>query len=51
MAAHATMDAATEEQCFLYGPCLAVMSRTISGASSIERSEAADWQVRSVQMS
>jgi hypothetical protein len=30
MAARATMDAATEERCFLCGPCLEVISRTSS---------------------
>jgi hypothetical protein len=29
MAAHATMDTATEEQCFLCDPCLHILSRTI----------------------
>jgi hypothetical protein len=36
MAAHATMDTATEERCFLWGPCLHVKSRKISGASSVK---------------
>jgi hypothetical protein len=35
MVAHATMDTAKEERCFLYGPFLNVMRRTISGASSV----------------
>jgi hypothetical protein len=36
MAAHTTMDRATEERCFLCGTCLDVISRTISGASAVE---------------
>jgi hypothetical protein len=36
ISAHATMDTVTEELCFLYGPCLDVISRTIRGVSSVE---------------
>jgi hypothetical protein len=33
MAAHATMDTATDERCFLYGPCLDAIS------SAVQKSE------------
>jgi hypothetical protein len=33
MAAQASVNTATEDRCFLCGPCLDVTSRTISGAS------------------
>jgi hypothetical protein len=36
MAAHETMDTATEGWCFLCGPCLDVISRTISVCSAVE---------------
>jgi hypothetical protein len=36
MAAHATMDTATEERCFLCGPCLDIIGRTFSDFSSVE---------------
>jgi hypothetical protein len=38
VAAHATIDTVTEELCFLWGPCLDVISRTISGCSAVEYS-------------
>jgi hypothetical protein len=37
MAAHATLGA-TEERLFVSGPCLDVVSRTLSGAISVEYS-------------
>jgi hypothetical protein len=39
MTAHAAMDTATEEQCFLCGPCLDVISSVISEYSAVECSE------------
>jgi hypothetical protein len=36
MAVHATMDAATEELCFLCGPCLDITSRTINKCSAVQ---------------
>jgi hypothetical protein len=36
MAAHATMDTATEELCFLCGLCLDVSSRTIVEYSGVK---------------
>jgi hypothetical protein len=36
MAAHARMDRATEERCFLCGPCLDIISRTINVYSGVE---------------
>jgi hypothetical protein len=44
MAAHSTRDTATEEWCFLCGPFLDVISRTISECSAVEYS-AASWLV------
>jgi hypothetical protein len=38
MAAYSTMNIKTEERCFLYGPCLDVIGRKISAASSVELS-------------
>jgi hypothetical protein len=51
MAADATVDTTAEERCFLCGPCLDIISRTISGVSSaefstVERSEMVSSQVR-----
>jgi hypothetical protein len=41
MADHATTDKATVQRCFLYGPCLDVISRTISesACSAVHGSE------------
>jgi hypothetical protein len=36
MAAHATMDTAKEERCFLCGPCLDVIGRAFSEFSSVQ---------------
>jgi hypothetical protein len=39
MAAHATMDTATEELCFLCDPCIDGIRRTIGECSAVEVSE------------
>jgi hypothetical protein len=45
MAEHATIGTATEEQCFLCGRCLNVVSRTISGANAVQGREVKSWSV------
>jgi hypothetical protein len=39
MAAHETMDTATEELCFVCGPCLDVINWTVSRAACVLLSE------------
>jgi hypothetical protein len=46
IAAHARMDTATEERCFLYDPCLYILSETISVCSGVQWSEVS-WLVSS----
>jgi hypothetical protein len=45
MAAHSKIDTATEERCFLCGPCLDVLNRSVSGESSVETSESVGRQL------
>jgi hypothetical protein len=50
MAVNVTMDTATEERCFLCGPCLDAISRTISELSGVQWREVS-WLVRGLLIS
>jgi hypothetical protein len=49
MDAHARMNTATEERCFLCGPRLDVISSIIIGASAIQLSEVVGWWVNELE--